>query len=97
MLKTASCMSFVADLRDAINGFNFANRTLCKLPSLQTASSSSYTHRVGLRCFCLRTNIKLTLTQDNYLNTSIYMPLAELRQKRESNYEAYASKSDALL
>jgi len=35
----------------------------------------------------LRTNTKLTPTQDNYLNTSIYMPLAELRQK---------SKSDAL-
>jgi len=45
----------------------------------------------------LRTNIKLTPTQDNYLNTSSYISLAELRRKKESNSEAYASKSDALL
>jgi len=38
----------------------------------------------------------LTPSQDNYLNTSIYMPHAELRRKRESNSEAFASKSDAL-
>jgi len=32
-------------------------------------------------CFYQRTNIKLTPTQDNYLNTSIYRPLAEIRRK----------------
>jgi len=31
-------------------------------------------------------------TTENNLNTSIYMPLAELRRKKESNSEAYASK-----
>jgi len=33
--------------------------------------------------FKLRTNTKLTQTQNNYLKTSIYMPLAELRPKRK--------------
>jgi len=41
----------------------------------------------------LRTNIKLTPTQDNYLkNTSIYMSLAELRQKRELNFDKIMEK-----
>jgi len=39
--------------------------------------------------------MKLTPTQDSYLNTSIYMPHAELRRKRDSNSEASASESDA--
>jgi len=39
---------------------------------------------------------KVNPTQDNYIKTSIYMPLAELRQKRESNSKACVSESDAL-
>jgi len=50
---TTSCMSFVADLRDVIHGFHFADRRLSQLPSSQAASSSSHNHRAGQRCFCL--------------------------------------------
>jgi len=39
---------------------------------------------------------KVNTTHDNYLNTSIYMPLGEIRRKRESKSEAYASESDVL-
>jgi len=48
-----SCMSFVADLRDAIHGFHFVDRRLSQIPTPQAASSSSYNHRAGQRCFCL--------------------------------------------
>jgi len=45
-------MSFVADLRDAIHGFHFADKSLSQLPTPQAASSSSHNHRAGQRCFC---------------------------------------------
>jgi len=52
-IVTTSCMSFVADLRDAIHSFHFADKRLSQLPTPQAASSSSHNHRVGQRCFCL--------------------------------------------
>jgi len=50
---TTSCMSFVADLRDAIYGLHFADRRLSQLPTPQAASSLSHNHRAEQRCFCL--------------------------------------------
>jgi len=35
----------VADLRDAIHGFHFADRRLSQLPHSRAASSSSHNHR----------------------------------------------------
>jgi len=35
-------MSFVADLRDAIHGFRFADRRLSQLPTPKAASSSNF-------------------------------------------------------
>jgi len=37
-------MFFVADLRDAIHGFHFADRRLSQLPTPQAASSLSHNH-----------------------------------------------------
>jgi len=48
-----SCMSFVADLRDAFHGFHFADRKLSQLPTPQATSSSSHNNIAGQRCFCL--------------------------------------------
>jgi len=42
-----SCMSFVADLRDDIHGFHFADRRLSQLPTPQAANSSSHNYRAG--------------------------------------------------
>jgi len=44
----------------------------------------------------LRTNIK-SLPQDNISNINIYMHLRNKPQKRESNSQAKAAESDALL
>jgi len=46
-------MSFVADQRDAIHDFHFADRRPSQLPTPQAASSSSHNHRAGQHYFCL--------------------------------------------
>jgi len=56
--QTTSCMYFiamyfVADLRDAIYSFQFADRRLFQLPTPQAASTWSHKHKAGQRCFWL--------------------------------------------
>jgi len=60
--------------------------------------STKYIVTVVLKLYTfLRTNTKLTPTQDNYLNTSIYMPLAEytsLKRKTSTDLAALSQENN---
>jgi len=42
---TTSCLFFIADLKNAIHGFHFADRRLSQLPTLQAVSSSNHIYQ----------------------------------------------------